>query len=525
MSIPVETPRTEMRQEAGLFLGRSVFLWWLLLGLIFASGLAVRLYRLDDPPVDFHPTRQLHSALIARGMYYENNASAPAWQREMAVSQWHMEGLIEPQVFERLVAWSYPLSGGPDLRIPRLIAILFWMVATVFTTLLAGKWIGRGGALVAALFLLVWPYGVVASRAFQPEPLMMALMAAGLWCAAGWRQRREEQSRRWGWAIAAGLLSGMAIYIKSVAVFFLAPALAVIVLSGCRPRRVLRDAQVWVMGGLAVLPYAVYHVDGVYLQGYLVGQFSMRFFPAMWLDPAFYLRWISNLERVVPFEMTLAALLGTFLVRRPWQRGMLLAMWLGYIAYGMALPHHISTHDYYHLLLFPLLALGLGAAAETVFQAVRGPRWLARVVVVGVLLAALVISGYEARSAIKRSGAVDQANAWEAVGQALGPGASVMALVDDYGTGLKYLAWINPALWPTAADIQWQATTGQDFDFALFFDGQAASKDFFVITLFDELDRQPDLRERLTAGYPVFRQGPGYLIYDLRAPKVDQSAP
>ena len=59
--------------------------YWLWLGLAllaFLLGLAVRLYDLTDPPLDFHPTRQLHSALIARGMYYQNLDDIPDWQRE-----------------------------------------------------------------------------------------------------------------------------------------------------------------------------------------------------------------------------------------------------------------------------------------------------------------------------------------------------------------------------------------------------------------------------------------------------------
>ena len=205
-------------------MNRSLF-WVLMVG-IFAIGLGVRLYDLSDPPLDFHPTRQLHSALIARGMYFEQRPDVPAWQRDLAVKQWHIEGEIEPQVFERLVAWTYGLAGGPDLSIPRLYAIAFWMAGAVFIALLAFEWIGAWGALVAAAFFLAWPYGVVASRAFQPEPLMVALIAAALWAALRW-----EASRRWGWAAAAGLLAGLAIYIKSVAVFFIGPAFAALVVA------------------------------------------------------------------------------------------------------------------------------------------------------------------------------------------------------------------------------------------------------------------------------------------------------
>lgn len=504
--------------QAALFHRRSMF-WWLLIGLIFLVGLAVRLYDLSAPPVDFHPTRQLHSALIARGMHYEAQPGFPSWQREMAINQWHMEGLIEPQVFERLTAWTYGLLGSVDLRAPRLYAILFWMVGAVFVTLLAVEITGYGGALVAALVFLAWPYGVTASRAFQPEPLLIALIAAALWAAVQWSRRGAG----WGWTIAAGVLAGAAIFIKSVAVFFLAPPLAVLVLSfsGDRAsfgwRRVLRSPRVWALALLAVLPYAVYLINGVYLKSYLVDQFSLRFFPEMWLDPAFYLRWISNLGRVFPFEMVLVALLGVFLVKSPVWRALLLAGFAGYFLYGMTLPHHISTHDYYHVPLFPLVALGLAGAAEALFQNVRGPRWLARAVISLVLVAALVFNGYEARTSIKRSGALAQMQSWQEIGQALGSEASVIALVPDYGMGLEYYAWINPQIWPTSADVSFRESAGQSFDFAEYFASQAAGKDFFVVTLLDDLDQQPQLKELLTARYPVYQQGQSYLIFDLRA--------
>ena len=509
----------ESAPRAALFARRSA-LWWLLMGLIFAVGLAVRLYDLAAPPVDFHPVRQLHSALIARGMYYENHPGIPEWQRELAVSQWRTEGLIEPPVFERLTAWTYNLLGSADLRAPRLYAVLFWMIAAVFVTLLAVEFAGRGGALAAALVFLIWPYGVIASRAFQPEPLMIALITAALWAAVQWSRRGAG----WGWTIAAGLLAGAAVYSKSVAVFFLVPPLAVIVLSRCGWRAALRSPRVWTMAALAVIPYAVYHINGVYLQGYLVDQFSLRFFPEMWLDPAFYLRWISNLGRVFPFELLLVALLGAFMLRQPARRALLLAGFGGYFLYGMTLSHHISTHDYYHLPFFPLMAWGLAGAAESLFHNVRGPRWLAQAAVSLVLVAALVLNGYEARTAIKRSGAREQAQAWQEIGQSLEPGASVAALVPDYGVGLKYYAWINPQVWPTAADVQFRESVGQSFDFAEFFSEQVAGRDFFVVTMLDELDRQPELKELLLSEYALHREAEGFLIFDLRAPGAGQGA-
>jgi hypothetical protein len=36
----------------------------------------------------------------------------------------------------------------------------------------------------------------------------------------------------------------------------------------------------------------------------------------------------------------------------------------------------------------------------------------------------------------------------------------------------------------------------------------------FVVTDFDELERQPLLKGKLS-GYPIFAEGDGYIIYDL----------
>lgn len=489
--------------------GHLRVIWWVLVGLIFLVGFTVRFYDLRDPPLDFHPTRQLHSALIARGMYYQSHVDLPQWQREMAVSQWRMEGEIEPQVFERLTAWIYGLVGTDDLRVPRLIAIFSWAAGAGFLSWLAVNLVGWSGALAAAWFFFLWPYGVFASRSFQPEPVLIMLVTMALWAAVHW-----EKQRGWKWAVAAGLLAGCAIYVKVIAAFFIGPAFLVLAVSR-EGRRFFRSPQVWVIAGLALLPYAVYHVDGVYIRGTLSSQFALRFFPEMWVDPAFYLRWISNLGRVLPMEMVLAAFLGAFLLRRPVDRALLLSQWIGYWIYGMTLPHHISTHDYYHLLLFPALALGLAGLASLVISNLRGSGWFIRAVSVGALLAVIVFNGYEARTVLKRFDAEKQARIWKEIGDSLGPNASVAALVPDYGGGLKYWGWINPSIWPTADDITWRESIGQQVDFTAWFDEQVAGKNYFVVTMLDDLDQQPELKSHLFSKYGIRVQTPDYFIFDL----------
>ncbi len=491
---------------------RKALLYTALL-LVFALGLGVRLYDLTDAPLDFHVTRQLHSALMARGMYDQNRPGIPDWQREIAVRQWKAEGQIEPPFMEWLSAQTYRLVGAEELWIPRLYALLFWTIGGIGLFLLAKEFVGLVGGVAATAFYLLAPYGVIASRAFQPDPLMTALIVFSLWSVLRWSQKRT-----WGWAATAGLLGGLAILVKAVAVFFVAGAWTGVILAGVGLLPALRERKLWLAGALTVLPEAVYMLYGLFGSGVLQSQFDQRFFPEMWVDPAFYLRWIGMIGVVVGFGWFLAALLGTLLIEQPQSRGLLLGAWVGYLAYGLTLPHHIGTHDYYSLPLVPLVALGLAPLAQLALRHLRGPRPLAYTTVAAVFLAASLMGAYTARGTLKKTDYRQQSQFWTGLGQTLGPGASVVALAPDYGYALAYYGWVTPGSWYTLADMQYYASIGQSEDFAALFAEKTKGRDFFAITLLDELNQQPQLKDYLQAHYPVYAQRPGYLIYDLRTP-------
>jgi hypothetical protein len=110
------------------FFGQSRIFQLVVLIVLFGLGLWIRLYDLKDPPLDFHPTRQLRSAIIARGMYYRALPAGQGWQRERAVDQLEGHELIEPFVFESIVADTYRLIGSEQLWVARIYASLFWLI-------------------------------------------------------------------------------------------------------------------------------------------------------------------------------------------------------------------------------------------------------------------------------------------------------------------------------------------------------------------------------------------------------------
>ncbi len=82
-------------------------------------------------------------------------------------------------MLEALVALSYRLW-GENLAIPRIYSILFWLTGAAFLFDLACRLTHRDGAFVSLLFYLFLPFGIYASRSFQPDPLMVALTLSAL---------------------------------------------------------------------------------------------------------------------------------------------------------------------------------------------------------------------------------------------------------------------------------------------------------------------------------------------------------
>jgi 4-amino-4-deoxy-L-arabinose transferase-like glycosyltransferase len=489
--------------------------WLLILALVllFGSALGIRLYDLTNLPLDFHPTRQLLSALKARGMYDQTAPGIPDWQRKMALQQWKTKSEIEPEVFERLVAITYRFT-GERLWVARVYSSLFWLVGGAFLFLLVRDLISTDGAVISTAYYLFFPYAVIASRSFQPDPLMVMLIIVFWWMVMRW-----AKTQSWVWAIIAGLLGGFAIYIKFVAAFFVVGAALGAALGHFTIRDLIRKTQIWVMAVLGILPASAYLFYGIVLNGFLGQQFSGRFIPALLFSPLNYVQWAVLANRAAGGMAIMLGLLGLLIVRKRGIRVFLVGLWFAYILFGLFFDYHIATHDYYHLPLIPLVALSLAPFADLVIAhlaALTSQRWL-RLAALGALLYGLLAVVWDVRSQLKSVDYRPQAGMWAEIGDKLGHGPNVVALTQDYGTRLAYWGWQDALIWPNSGDIDYHEARGASFDAAQRFAKLTTGNAFFLVTDFDELNRQPELKNQLD-GFPVYGQGNGYIIYDLQHP-------
>jgi hypothetical protein len=491
---------------------------------LFGVALTIRLYDLTDLPLDFHPTRQLVSVIKARALYFETEPDGvPTWKLETAIRQAQLQPSIEPTVMENIVAFTYRFT-GEQVWIARLYSSLFWLVGGVFLYLLVRELVSENGALVSLAYYLFLPYAIFASRSFQPDPLMVTLILAFWWTFYRWTALTLNPSptgRGAGVraALLAGLVGGFAIYVKFSAAFFVIGAALGLALTRFTLRELLRNVQVWMIALLGILPTAIYLVYGLFIAGYLGRQFTGRFIPSLLWNPFNYLQWEVKASLAAGGIFIMLGLLGFLLAKEKNLRGFLVGIWGAYILYGLFFNYHVATHDYYHLPLISIVAVSLGPPGGWFLDHLTGPavQRVPRSVLYVVLLYGLLSVTWDVRNELKRVDYRPEAAMWAEIGERL-EGKTVVALTQDYGYRLEYWGWRTVSIWLGSGDFYYTELLGGKTPVEKLIEETFGSRDYFLVTDFEELDRQTLLKEAL-ARHPVYAEGDGYVIYSLRETK------
>ncbi len=104
---------------------------------------------------------------------------------------------------------------------------------------------------------------------------------------------------------------------------------------------------------------------------------------------------------------------------------------------------------------------------------------------------------------------------WAEISEKLGD-SKAAGLTQDYGSRLAYWGWKNITSWPTYGDLIYHDDLrGAERDLEKQFANLVLTKELFLVTDFNDLARQPFLQEKLSA-YPIFAEGDGYVIYNLK---------
>lgn len=499
-------------------LGKPLYRW-LLLGLLFTLALGIRVYRINDPPLEFNSSRQYQCALLARYYYYMADHSASDWQRQMAKAQ--KPPNYEPPIMEKAASLFYKITGGESLWFPRLLYSIFWVVAGAGIYLISKKLWSETAAVISITLFLFLPFGIFASRSFQPDTLMVMLMVFAFLAIVSYFEKPTSAR-----LIVAGLVAAAAIFVKVQAIFMVLFAFASLMISRKKARQILSHPPLWIFMFTALAPGAFYYAYGMFVTKSLQAQASSSFMPSLLANPLFYKGWLQNVGLAVGFSLFFVTVLAFPLTySRKTPRALLAGLWGGYLVFSLTFNYHISTHHYYHLQVIPLVALSVGYVGALVFARLNDSRipWKLRAAVIAILLIVFALDGIK-QVIIRRhhlENNMDFTRVVEVakeIGQHVNHSMKCVFLDPEYGSTLKYHGWLAGWIWYSAWDISFSRRFRGEGEMSaqeLYFKKYAIHQpEFFIVTDFKELERQNDLKEFLKSNFPIVASTPRYMIFD-----------
>ena len=368
------------------------------------------------------------------------------------------------------------------------------------------------GALFALAFYLFLPFGVPASRAFQPEPLMVMTLIVSIYAIL----RYDRDPSTLNLLFAAGI-TAFAIIIKGVSAFPIGSMYGFLLLAKYGVRKSVTSPRVWMFTALSLTPALIFYGYQFFLADSLRGHLDKSFIPALYTNQDFWFGWLDILNKIFGFPILIAALVGILLLRDVTTKAVAFGLWVGYVVYGLITTRHIATHDYYSVPLIPIVALSLAPLAGLVLASLSNylTNRAYRLAALGVIGLALALSIYSIRSQIVPNLGEDYAARAEAIGELVDHSDNIIYLSDYHGLPLKYHAEVVGSPWqsPPAlgvmdenADLSIEAR----LDLIIRERGPA----YFVVT--DMNAYPPALHELLLSRFTLLAETPDYVVFDLK---------
>jgi len=206
--------------------------------LVFVGAFLLRIFHLNLPILEAYNnlTRQAVSAMIARNFYFHGFRF---WYPELDQGAGPYLFNAEMPIGPFLTAILYGLSGGVHEWAARIVSVIFSMALIGFLYSLVKRIEGPRAALCTAVFAALSPLGLAFSRAVQPDMMMLAGSAGGVYFF--YRYFEEKKIRHF---VYSALWTTLAVASKAYAFYMFLP-LAVIAWS-YRKGKMFRDGKNYV---------------------------------------------------------------------------------------------------------------------------------------------------------------------------------------------------------------------------------------------------------------------------------------
>lgn len=345
---------------------------------ILLLSVGLRAIELDQPIVENYVGRQIPTAMVARNLARGSGFLHPQLDTAPLPNLF----LVEPPLYGLAAALLHRATGLPLEASGRLISALAIALGGWGLYGLVRRRLGRRSAMLSLAAFVLFPVTLRYGRSFQPDALMIGLLVAGMRC---W----DESEAGGGplWLVFGVVLMATGLAIKIVAASILIPLVTVIL----RPRARWKIA----LAAALIVPALLWYGHAASLIASGAGSRASADNGAIWLRiliPSALLRpetarnvtWFL-LRSFTPIGLALAA----FGLLPPRAGDRLWLIWGASSLAALAVLAGKLHHEYYWLMLAPVVAVGVGKGLELLLERRRGFGWLAGL---GLLVLAMIQS-------------------------------------------------------------------------------------------------------------------------------------
>jgi len=497
-----------VQPQPGIFERRP---FWLRLCLVLMFLLAAFI-RLDEIRAPGHLLdREYTSAIFARAFYFMSNNQVEDWRRDIAVTTMNQQPVLEPPLVEYLVSLIYRVIGREEIYYARFLTSAFWLVGGIFMYRITKKLVSTDAALFATVYYLFVPMGVLISRSFQPDSLMMMLFLASLYLLINYFEVGVMK-----YLLLASVVTAITLLLRPLVLFAIFCAFLALSLQKKGSWRKIIDRSLIIFSGVSLLPAAVYYGYGIVFAGFMGWKLSTSFMPHLLTKRDFWLGWFQLGANVAGSAFLIAAILGFFLLPNRITRALIIGLAISYFVFGVAFTYHIHTHPYYHIQLFPIVAICAAACFANIVTALRtsaGKLWSVPVILslsIGLYFAYRT----ERDSLYQVRIDPDPRTAWE-IGEIIGHNPHTVFVSRHYGVPLEYYGEFGGAPWPVRIEDPFYRQPGEhERSVKERIDELGFKPDYFVITYLDLYQRiHQDLKTYLESACSTRLETTDYLIF------------
>ena len=354
-----------------------------LLVLVLAATFALRLIQIDQPIVENYVGRQIPTAMVARNLERGSGFGHPA----LDVAPFPNLFLVEPPVYQAVVVGLRKFIGLSIERSGRAVSAFGITLAAWGLFGLVARRRGERQALAAVAAFAIFPVTIRYGRAFQPDALMLGAILAGLrlWDDHTCQPRRRTLAAAW-------ILTTLGFALKITSAFVLLPLILVIL-----------EKQRWkfkVLAAGCLLPAIGWYLYAAWLirgQGVASGASAEN-----------GRIWVQVLIPWALFQGSTYVHVGRFLIVRAFVPIAIPLVFIGlaqgkpeerlWSHWGLAALAVLAIlsaklhHEYYFLILAPVVAVGMVSALSWIADRAAMGRLAAGSLVVGFIFGCYVCS-------------------------------------------------------------------------------------------------------------------------------------